>query len=72
MIKLEAVFGRIYLPENARAEFQQAAQSQTETLKDWACRVLSLVTDAYPDQSDSFTMSEAISSVESLEAEKSV
>ncbi|XP_013398410.1 uncharacterized protein LOC106164909 [Lingula anatina] len=60
MNKLDIVFRKEYIPETSRAEFHQAAQLPTETLNEWACRVLLLATDAYPDLPESFTLKECI------------
>ena len=60
MKKIENRFGARELPATAQARFQQATQSPTESLEDWADRVLTLASRAFRDLPEHYSTLQAI------------
>ncbi|MCG8079185.1 MAG: hypothetical protein JAY75_23555, partial [Candidatus Thiodiazotropha taylori] len=60
LTKLENRFGARELPATAQARFQQASQSSSETLEDWADRVLTLAARAFRELPESYCHQQAV------------
>ena len=72
MKKLENRFGARELPAAAHARFQQATQSPTESLEDWADRVLTLASRAFRDLPEHYSTLQAITRFSQGLADKAV
>ena len=72
MKKLENRFGARELPATAQARFQQATQSLTESLEDWADRVLTLASRAFRDLPEHYSTLQAITRFSQGLADKAV
>ena len=58
--KLEKRFGAKELAETSQAQFQQATQSEGESLEDWADRVLTLSTRAFKNLPEKYATQQAV------------
>ena len=70
--KKETKFGARELPATAQARFQQVTQSPTESLEDWADRLLTLASRAFKDLPEHYSTQQAIARFCQGLADKSV